>query len=105
MLFYVDLSSKQTSKFMTESLIEPEQIKSRRIYRHTDPYTGFQYLIRAVFGAANSDNNYIEILNINGPSFVHPQTIAVIDRSLLDLPSLQVTDFRIYENRLFVLDL
>lgn len=66
----------------------------------------YQYLIRAYYANGvdeyHRDNTYIEILSAN--DVFNPRTLKVMDRSFLHEKQLAITDFKMYNGLMYVLD-
>ena len=67
---------------------------------------GEDYLIRSHFGDSvdhqHSHNTYMEVFIMKNP--LKPRIIKLIDRSFLHQDKLAITDFKVYNRQIFLLD-
>ena len=79
-------------------------ILRRRMVLHRE--NEFNYLVRAYFASHvdphHAHNTYIDIMSITNP--LKPRTISVLDRSFLHQDELSITDFKLYNGILWMLD-
>lgn len=79
-------------------------ITRRRMVLHRE--NDFSYLVRAYFSnhvdLHHAANTYIDIMTITNP--LKPRTLKVLDRSFLHQDGLAITDFKIYNGYIYMLD-
>lgn len=110
MIYYVDLESGTVGRTSeSHPYVEFKEIKTLKIHKYQDPVYKINYLIRVYsydsVDEQNSDNTYLEILDINDKKIFNPQLVNIIDRSWLGLSALRISDFAILNTRFHVLDL
>lgn len=104
---YIDLASRQPVRTVeNEMYVAFANITARRMTRFTDPRTGYSYMLRTYLAGGvdsrNAGNTYMELFEASDPNDL--QVIRVVDRSYLGLPSLSISDFKVYLGDIFLLD-